>query len=106
MGNETKAELADAVVRYYAAIEVKKEAAAEVKELGEEIKETMGEAEIAEFKTEGLVATITARTTKSLDTDALLVWLSKKGLKIPDNCYVAKVTAVLNVKADKKVKAA
>ena len=106
MDATTKAELADAVKRYFAANEVKKDAAAEVKEIGEEIKDTMGEAEITEFETEGIVASISARSTKSLDTDALMTWLSTKGLRIPENCWVTKTAAVLNVKAAKKTKKA
>ena len=98
--------LNEIVTRYYAANEVKKEAAAEVKELGEEIKDIMGEAEITEYEVDGIVAAITTRTNKVLDMDALLTWVAKKGLRIPENCYVTKTTAVLNVKAAKKVKAA
>lgn len=100
--NIKKAELTEAVKRYYTVNEVKKEAAAEVKELGDEIKDLMAETEVAEFAVEGLVATLTARTSKSLDTDALLTWIAKKGLRIPDNCYVTKVSPVLSVKPDKK----
>lgn len=98
--------LNEIINRYYVANEEKKAAAAEVKELGEEIKDIMGEAEITEYETNGIVAALTTRTNKTLDTDALLTWIAKKGLRIPENCYVTKTTAVLNVKAAKKVKAA
>lgn len=106
MNSRNEAELAEAVKRYYAANEVKKEAASEVKECGEEIKDRMAEDELTSFVTDGIEATLTLRTTKELDREALFAWLDKKGLRIPANCYVTKETVVLNVKAAKKAKAA
>lgn len=103
---EDKANLIEAVKRYYVVNEEKKVASKEVKDLGEEIKDIMGEAEIASFEVDGLKADITARTTRSLDTDALLTWVAKNGLKIPENCYVTKVSAVLTVKEAKAKKVA
>lgn len=106
MNKTIEQELTEAVKRYYVVNEAKKEAAAEVKDLGGEIKDLMSEAEIAAYEVDGIAATLTARTTKRLDEDALLTWIAKQGLKIPASCYVTNVTTTLTVKAAKKVKVA
>ena len=106
MNAKTTATLAETVKRYFVVNEEKKAATKEATELGEEIKDTMGEAEVASFEVDGLKADIAARTTKSLNNEALMTWVAKKGLKIPESCYVTKVTAVLTVKENKAKKVA
>lgn len=101
MNAKTTATLAETVKRYFVVNAEKNAATKEAKELGDTIKDTMGEAEITSFEVDGLKADISARTTKSLDTEALMTWIAKKGLRIPKSCYVTKITAVLTVKENK-----
>lgn len=98
--------LAEIVKEYAVVNEEKKAVTAQAKELGDEIKETMGDADITEYTADGWTAKVGLRETTKLDTDALLTWIAKQGLKIPEECYKTTVTEVLTVKpvvAAKKV---
>jgi hypothetical protein len=98
--------LAEIVKEYAVVNEEKKDITAQAKELGDEIKETMGDADITEYTAGGWTAKIGLRETTKLDTDALLTWIAKQGLKIPAECYKTTVAEVLTVKpvvTEKKV---
>ena len=61
MNTTIEKELAETVKHYYVVNETKKNATAEAKELGGEIKDLMAEAEIVSFEVDGITAMLTAK---------------------------------------------
>ena len=92
--------LAEIVKEYAVVNEEKKDITAQAKALGDEIKETMGDADITEYTADGWTAKVGLRETKALDKDKLLTWIAKQGLKIPEECYKTTVAEVLTVKPE------
>ena len=96
MSKTTKSELNEAIKRYAVANAEKKSITEEVKDIGDEIKELMGDAEIETYEVDGIKATLSMRVTRSLDAKAIEKLL---GRPIPADCYKLSETTVLNVKA-------
>ena len=92
--------LAEIVQEYAVVNEEKKDITAQAKELGDEIKETMIDASLTEYTANGWTVKLGLRETKTLDKDALLTWIAKQGLRIPEGCYKTNVTEVLTVKPE------
>ena len=101
MDKKTNTRLAQIVKEYAVVNEEKKEITAQAKDLGDEIKELMEEAEITEYAAAGYTANIGFRETNTLDVAAVEKLL---GRPIPAECFKKKITAVLTVKAVKTEK--
>lgn len=104
MGNKktkktTRAELAEAVFRYGNLNPQKIEIVKEVKDLGDDIKDSMEVLGITKFDAKnGFTAVITPRTSRRLNVEKVEALL---GRKIPDDCYDAVESVVLSVAAEK-----
>ena len=96
MSKTTTNELNEAIKRYAVANAEKKSITEEVKDIGDEIKELMGDADIETYEVDGIKATLSMRVTRSLDAKAIEKLL---GRPIPADCYNLSETTVLNVKA-------
>ena len=96
MSKTTKNELDEAIKRYAVANAEKKSITEEVKDIGDEIKELMGEADIETYEVNGIKATVSMRVTRTLDVKKIERLL---GREIPADCYKLSETSVLNVKA-------
>lgn len=94
----TKKEMNEAIIRYAAANEQKKEITAEVKDLGDEIKDYMTENETVRFEAMGYVATLQYKNGKKLNLDKVAEAL---GGMIPEDFYEPTQTVALVVKANK-----
>lgn len=94
----SKNELNNLIVRYATANEEKKAINAEVKDLGEEIKEEFEEMEITSFEAMGWTATMGYRKNRKPNLEKIAALL---GGKIPDDCFDESITPTLTVKANK-----
>ena len=97
----TKAELNEKIVRYATANEQKNAVAAEVKDLGDEIKEYMEDREVTTIEAMGYTAVISIRNGKKINLEKVAELL---GGEIPAECFEATQTVVLNVKPAKAAK--
>ena len=97
-----KAEMNETIKAYAVANEAKKQAADEVKELGEAIKAYFEERGLEAFEADGYVAKVGTRKGKKLNLDKVAALL---GGEIPADCFEDTETPVLTVKASKTAKA-
>ena len=96
MNKATRADLNNAIVRYGTVNPEKIALTKEVKELGEEIKDTFEELGITKFDALGYTAVVTEKHGKKLNLEKVEKLL---GHKIPDDCYEPTVSYALTVTA-------